>query len=91
MDWTAPATVLEAGVGGYVELSPSSGAETRVHHCADCQVEAPITDTNYTLISSRYGWRMTRVVTTDGRRAMQWRCPACWENYKQHREHSSRS
>lgn len=61
-------------------------AEARVQHCADCQVEAPTTDTNYTLISSRYGWRMTRVEQRDGRRAMQWRCPQCWDTFKRRRD-----
>ena len=53
------------------------------HVCADCKTSSPITETNYTLISSRYGWRLERVQTEDGFFRTYWRCPTCWAKYKQ--------
>jgi hypothetical protein len=50
--------------------------------CVDCRKESPETETNYTLIGSRHGWRLTRRAGTDGERVMEWRCPECWRAYK---------
>jgi hypothetical protein len=52
------------------------------HHCVDCGVVSPETETNYTLISARYGWRLTRQVDVAGRSQMEWRCPRCWEVFR---------
>jgi hypothetical protein len=52
--------------------------------CIDCGATAPDTDTNYTLISSSFGWRLTRRVGADGSRAAEWRCPNCWNKHKVH-------
>jgi hypothetical protein len=57
--------------------------DRRAHVCSDCRTRAPETDTNYTLISSRYGWRLTRKVAADGTFSVEWRCPRCWERHKQ--------
>ena len=57
--------------------------ERKAHYCHDCRARAPLTDTNYTLISARYGWRLTRRVATDGTFSVEWRCPRCWERLKQ--------
>jgi hypothetical protein len=46
--------------------------------CVDCSAVAPPTGTNYTLISSRFGWRLTRMRTLSGRKVMEWRCPSCF-------------
>jgi hypothetical protein len=43
---------------------------------------APETETNYTLIGSRYGWRLTKRRDGHGRVAMEWRCPTCWRAFK---------
>ncbi len=56
--------------------------EDRIH-CIDCGVAAPPTETNYTLISSRHGWRSVRVIDQDGRKMLEWRCPSCWPHYRQ--------
>ena len=59
----------------------------RSHVCVDCQATSPSTDTNYTLISARYGWRLV-VSSPDsatGQRKAEWRCPKCWENHKRAR------
>jgi hypothetical protein len=50
--------------------------------CIDCGASAPTTDTNYTLISATFGWRLTRRVLADGSRAVEWRCPTCWSVHK---------
>jgi hypothetical protein len=57
--------------------------DKKSHICVDCGAQSPTTDTNYTLISARHGWRLT--VTTEsstGRRKAEWRCPRCWEKHK---------
>jgi ribosomal protein L34 len=46
--------------------------------CVDCSAVAPPTGTNYTLISARFGWRLTRMRTQAGRKVMEWRCPSCF-------------
>jgi len=51
---------------------------TRDNRCVDCGKKPPPTDTNYTLISTRHGWRLTRGTDKEGRRVMEWRCPTCW-------------
>lgn len=56
--------------------------ERKFHVCCDCRARSPETDTNYTLISSRYGWRLTRFVGADGLFVIEWRCPRCWERHK---------
>jgi hypothetical protein len=50
--------------------------------CIDCGSSAPETDTNYTLISATFGWRLTRRVMPDGSRGVEWRCPKCWSAHK---------
>jgi hypothetical protein len=51
--------------------------------CVDCSTIMPPTDTNYTLISSRYGWRLTRTYDALGNRVLEWRCPQCWTRYRE--------
>jgi hypothetical protein len=50
--------------------------------CVDCGVAAPKTETKYTLISSRHGWRVTVVTDKAGRRSSALRCPACWAKHR---------
>jgi hypothetical protein len=50
--------------------------------CIDCGTLSPETETNYTLISSQFGWRLTRTRTIDGQFNVEWRCPACWKEHK---------
>ncbi len=63
------------------DLLPTGGAPARV--CVDCRASAPETDTNYTLISSQHGWRLTRDQSPDRPGVMVWRCPECWQRHKQ--------
>jgi hypothetical protein len=53
--------------------------------CVDCNAKSPQTETNYTLISSRYGWRLSLQSNPDGRRVSVWRCPICWERHRRPR------
>ncbi len=50
--------------------------------CVGCGKGAPETDTNYTLISAQFGWRLTRTKQTDGTITLEWRCPTCWRDHK---------
>lgn len=50
--------------------------------CVGCGKRAPETETNYTLISGRHGWRLSRTATPEGV-LMEWRCPTCWKEHKQ--------
>lgn len=54
-------------------------------HCNDCGMQAPVTDTNYTLIDA--GWRVTKTTTgSAGGFVMEWHCPACWKARKNARD-----
>ncbi len=57
--------------------------------CVGCAKSAPETDTNYTLISAQFGWRLTRVKRPDGTVTLEWRCPNCWRDYKKTRGHAA--
>jgi hypothetical protein len=50
--------------------------------CVDCRRESPRTETAYTLISARFGWRLHRRTDSTGRFDAEWRCPECWESFK---------
>ena len=52
------------------------------HECVDCKALAPPTNTNYTLISASFGWRLSREIASDGLPTMEWRCPSCWDARK---------
>ena len=50
--------------------------------CIDCGEKAPETNTNYTLISTSFSWRLTRRTLADGTASLEWRCAACWRKHK---------
>jgi hypothetical protein len=50
--------------------------------CDGCGASAPETNTDYTLISRSFGWRLTRRKLPSGALEMQWRCASCWKKYK---------
>jgi hypothetical protein len=52
------------------------------HRCVDCGALSPETETNYTLISSQHGWRLSRASDPLGNPVMEWRCPRCWARHK---------
>lgn len=53
--------------------------------CVGCGKQSPETETNYTLISAQFGWRLSRFKTPDGSLVVEWRCPTCWREYKKNR------
>ena len=59
--------------------------DTRSYQCIDCRTRSPAVETEYTLISSRFGWRLNRRATRDGSLVLEWRCPTCWVRFKQER------
>jgi DNA-directed RNA polymerase subunit RPC12/RpoP len=59
--------------------------ETRTYQCIGCRARSPDVATEYTLISSRFGWRLTRKKNADGSYALEWRCPTCWARFKDER------
>ena len=50
--------------------------------CVGCGKKSPETETNYTLISAQFGWRLTRYKSNEGTLVVEWRCPTCWRDYK---------
>jgi hypothetical protein len=56
--------------------------------CVGCGKKSPETETNYTLISAQFGWRLTRYKSADGSLVIEWRCPSCWREYKRARQPS---
>jgi hypothetical protein len=54
--------------------------------CVVCGIESPKTDTNYTLISPKFGWRLSRRPGPDGTFIVEWRCPDCWTKHKEKQE-----
>lgn len=57
--------------------------------CIGCGKKSPETETNYTLISAQFGWRLTRYRNPEGAIVIEWRCPACWREYKKAKGDSS--
>jgi hypothetical protein len=53
--------------------------------CVGCGKKSPETETNYTLISAQFGWRLTRYQGPDGSLVVEWRCPSCWRDFKRAR------
>lgn len=51
--------------------------------CVGCNSVQPQTDTHYTLISSRYGWRLSRTFDDTGKKVLEWRCPKCWSEHRE--------
>lgn len=72
-------------------MADSQSAAPKSHQCVGCGVWSPRTSTNYTLISSQYGWRLTREFDAQGNKKMVWRCPTCWAKRKQTTSTSSSS
>lgn len=54
-------------------------------HCLGCGAKSPEVETEYTLISSRFGWRLSRRMARDGSAILEWRCPNCWAKFKAER------
>jgi hypothetical protein len=52
------------------------------YRCASCQKPSPLTETEYSLIGSRHGWRVSTRPTPEGRRVLDWCCAECWTKRK---------
>jgi hypothetical protein len=53
----------------------------RTRTCARCRTTAPSTETDYTLIGSKHGWRC-RKVDSGGATRLEWYCDACWKGVR---------
>jgi len=58
--------------------------------CVVCGIPSPKTDTNYTLISPKFGWRLSRRRAADGTFIVEWRCADCWTKHKEKQTESTR-
>jgi hypothetical protein len=58
------------------------------HTCVACGKKSPATNTDYTLISAQFGWRLARTRMPNGHVLMEWRCPDCWREHKKSRDQS---
>jgi len=58
--------------------------------CVVCGIESPKTETNYTLISAKFGWRLSRRPGPDGTFIVEWRCADCWSKHKEKQGESTR-
>ncbi|HMI85987.1 MAG TPA: hypothetical protein VK550_17945 [Polyangiaceae bacterium] len=58
--------------------------------CIGCGIHAPKTDTNYTLISPKFGWRLSRRAGPQGTFIVEWRCADCWSKHKEKQGEGSR-
>jgi len=67
-----------------MDLDDADGKQS--HICVDCRTTSPLTETNYTLISARHGWRLTLATDATGARVMEWRCPTCWARYRKEQQ-----
>lgn len=59
-----------------------------LHSCTDCGTRVPPQDDESSLISMKYGWRLTRVVGPSGGASLEWRCPRCWVKFRDQRKPS---
>jgi hypothetical protein len=63
--------------------------------CCGCGIKPPqsaVKDTDSSaLLSTRFGWRVVRSNSPTGKGEIEWRCPACWEEYRAHRYQSQQS
>ena len=50
--------------------------------CMTCGARPPETESAYTLIGGKAGWRLTRSKDENGNVVTQWRCADCWTAWK---------
>jgi hypothetical protein len=61
--------------------SPASQTQSK-RVCAACRQTAPADASEYTLIGSRYGWRVTKSTTAEGSILLEWRCRECFAKHR---------
>lgn len=59
--------------------------------CCRCGGTSPATDTNYTLISAKHGWRLVLEHDESNRRIGKWWCPECWSEHRERRKAALKS
>jgi len=60
--------------------------ESSRHPCVGCAAVSPaLSHEESSLLSVKYGWRLSRTPDGHGGHAYAWRCPACWQKLKQRR------
>jgi hypothetical protein len=73
------------------DLSGASPPPVVTYDCVDCSVTSPPAETNFTLISARFGWRLSREVDArSGELMFEWRCPECWAQFRVRRAREAR-
>ena len=78
-----PGSNLPAPRGAPQDGPVTSEIAPRMPRCIDCSAPAPETaQSDSTLISTRYGWRLSLNKSLDGTRVPIWRCPACWAAFR---------
>jgi hypothetical protein len=61
------------------DLSAPQPGEGVRYTCTSCRVASPAVESNFTLISARFGWRLARRLDeTRGEWVFEWHCPECW-------------
>jgi hypothetical protein len=60
--------------------------------CCGCGIRPPQisvadgeNESSSTLLSTRFGWRVVRSTSPNSRGDVEWRCPACWEEFRERR------
>lgn len=64
-----------------IGLNTSLIEERLLPKCSDCRTTAPQTETAFTLIGPKFGWRLT-FQDLDGERHQVWRCRECWNKHR---------
>jgi hypothetical protein len=64
----------------HIGFALPAGESMEIDHprCGGCRAPSPPTNSNYTLISQKHGWRLVLKEDESGNRVGQWSCPACW-------------
>jgi hypothetical protein len=50
--------------------------------CVGCSKRLSEVDTSSSLVSLKFGWRLTRRRDANGSSGSEWRCPECWQAHK---------
>ncbi len=50
--------------------------------CIGCAKRIPEHETNSSLVTLKFGWRLRRGEDAKGGTKFEWRCPDCWQEYK---------
>ncbi len=73
---------VESGMAPFRSETPGAPDKQNEKVCVGCAALAPPADGETTLISLSHGWRVVRAVGGNGRSIVEWRCPACWSEYR---------